>query len=205
VVSLGGWGGYITFGFDHPVKNGEGRDLQILGNAYMMSGSDIYCSSEPGIVLVSRDDNHNGRPDDTWYELRGCLYADPETRHDYSRTYTRAGDTLQNPFHQQPYYPQWLTEDSYTLHGALLPTQTEKINGQVVQRILDYGYVDNRPNTDTPGTSFDLSWAIDANGNPISLPYVDFVRVYTAVDEIHSPIGELSTEITGAVDLGERR
>ena len=205
VVSLGGWGGYITFGFDHPVKNGEGRDLQILGNAYMMSGSDIYGSSEPGIVMVSRDDNHNGRPDDTWYELRGCLYADPETRHDYSRTYTRAGDTLQNPFHQQPYYPQWLTEDNYTLHGALLPTQTEKINGQVVQRILDYGYADNRPNTDTPGTSFDLSWAIDANGNPISLPYVDFVRVYTAVDETHSPIGELSTEITGAIDLGVGR
>ncbi len=201
VVSLGGWGGYITFGFDHPVKNGEGRDLQILGNAYMMSGSDIYGSSEPGIVLVSRDDNHNGRPDDTWYELRGCLYADPETRHDYSRTYTRAGDTLQNPFHQQPYYPQWLTEDNYTLHGALLPTQTEKINGQVVQRILDYGYADNRPNTDTQGTSFDLSWAIDANGNPISLPYVDFVRVYTAVDETHNPIGELSTEITGAIDI----
>ena len=200
-VSLGGWGGYITFGFDHSVENKEGADIQILGNAYYMTGSDIYGSSEPGIVMVSLDENGNGLPDDTWYELKGYLYDDPQTNHHFSKTYTRQGDTLQNPFHQQPYYPQWITADEYTFAGALLPSQTDTISGQIVQRILEYGYADNRPNTDIDGTSFDISWAIDADGKPVNLQKIDFIRVYTAVDEVQNPTGELSTEITGAIDL----
>ena len=201
LVSLGGWGGYITFGFDHPVENLEGRDIQILGNAFYMAGSTEYGSSEPGIVLVSRDDNQNGVPDDTWYELKGCLYDDPTTDHTFTRTYTRTSDTLQNPFHQHPYYPQWLSEDAYMLSGTRLAPQTEEINGQNVQRILDYGYVDNKPNTDIEGTSFDISWAVDTNGNTVSLPTIDFIRVYNASDEVLNTTGELSTEIKGAIDL----
>lgn len=201
MISLGGWGGYVTFGFDHPVQNKEGRDIQILGNAFYMTGSTEYGSSEPGIVLVSRDENQNGKPDDTWYELKGCLYDDPGTQHFVSRTYTLEGDTLQNPFHKHPYYPQWLTADEYTVTGALLPPQSVVISGQNVQRILDYGYVDNKPNKDLDGTSFDISWAVDAYGQPVDLPSVDFIRVYNAVDEILPQTGELSTEVAGAIDL----
>ena len=201
LVCLGGWGGYITFGFDHAVQNKEGKDIQILGNAFLMSGNETYGSSEPGIVLVSRDDNMNGKPDDTWYELKGCLYDDPQTNHLYTRTYTRAGDTIRNPFHKQPYYPQWIEADEMTLIGAKLPSQTEKINNQTVQRILEYGYVDNKPNNDKDGTSFDLSWAVDEDGNPMELTEVDFIRVYTAVDENNPVTGEISTEIQGAIDL----
>ena len=200
-MSHGGWGGHITFGFDHAVYNGEDRDIQILGNAFYMSGSTEYDSSEPGIVLVSRDDNQNGVPDDTWYELKGCLYDDPLTQHSVTKTYTRTGDTLQNPFHQHPYYPQWLTADQYTLTGALLPPQSAVIGTQNVQRILEYGYVDNKPNKDVEGTSFDISWAVDADGNTVSLPTIDFIRVYNASDEVLDMTGELSTEITGAIDL----
>ena len=201
MVSLGGWGGYIVFGFDHPVENKEGRDLQILGNAFLMSGNDAYGSSEPGIVQVSRDENNNGLPDDPWYELKGSEYDNPATNHSFSRTYTRESDTLQNPFHKHPYYPQWLEEDEKTFSGALLPVITENINGQYVQRILEYGYADNRPNSDKEGTSFDISWAVDTDGQSVSLPCIDFVRIYTAVDETYSATGELSTEISGAIDL----
>ena len=198
LVSLGGWGGYITFGFDHAVENNDGRDLQILGNAFYMAGSTEYGSSEPGIVLVSRDDNQNGLPDDPWYELKGCLY-DQQTY--TSHTYTRAGDTAHNEFHDHPYYPQWIEADSLSFTGALLPSQSVVISGQNVQRILDYGYVDNKPNTDKEGTSFDISWAVDTNGQPVTLPSIDFVRVYNAVDETLEITGELSTEISGAIDL----
>lgn len=201
LISLGGWGGYITFGFDHAVQNQEGRDLQILGNAFYMSGSTEYGSSEPGIVLVSHDDNANGLPDDAWYELKGCLYDDPATQHNVTRTYTREGDTVHNEFHNHPYYPQWISANSLTFNGALLPPQSVTISGQNVQRILDYGYVDNKPNTDLDGTSFDLSWAVDAAGQPHALDSIHFVRVYNAVDEVLDVTGELSTEIRGAIDL----
>ena len=201
LVSLGGWGGYITFGFDHAVENKEGMDLRILGNAFTMTGNTEYGSSEPGIVWVSRDENGNGLPDDTWYELKGSLYDDPATNHSYTKTYTRVGDTLQNAFHQHPYYPQWITEDEMSFTGTLLPAQTTTIGGQNVQHILDYGYVDNKPNTDIEGTSFDLSWAVDTEGHAVTLEQVDFIRVYTAVDEVLNMTGELSTEIQGAIDL----
>jgi YVTN family beta-propeller protein len=201
LVSLGGWGGYITFGFDHAVENKEGRDIQILGNAFQMSGNEEYGSSEPGIVLVSRDENGNGLPDDSWYELKGCLYDDPKTMHHQTKTYTREGDTLQNPFHQHPYYPQWIEADAMTFNGTMLPSQTVIVNGQTVQRILEYGYVDNKPNTDIEGTSFDIDWAVDTNGQSVKLPSVDFVRVYTAVQESADQTGEISTEISGAIDL----
>ena len=87
------------------------------------------------------------------------------------------------------------------LSGALLPPQTVTISGQTVQKILDFGYVDNKPNNDIEGTSFDISWAVDANGQAVNLPSVDFIRVYNAVDETFPITGELSTEIKGAIDL----
>ena len=200
-ISLGGWGGYVTFGFDHLVENGPGYDLRILGNAFTMSGNAAYGSSEPGIVLVSRDENKNGLPDDTWYELKGSLYDDPQTKHLVTKTYTREGDTIHNSFHQHPYYPQWIEADELTFSGAQLPSQTEVVNGQTVQRILDFGYVDNKPNKDIEGTSFDLSWAVDEQGKAVELTSIDFVRVYTAVDENNGATGEISTEISGAIDL----
>ena len=201
MICLGGWGGYITFGFDHQVENKEGYDLRILGNAFRMTGNSAYGSSEPGIVLVSRDENKNGLPDDMWYELKGSMYDDPSTLHNVSKTYTRESDTIRNPFHKQPYYPQWIEAESLTFTGARLAPLTEKINGQNVQKILDYGYVDNKPNSDSIGTSFDISWAVDADGQSISLPCIDFVRIYTAVDESFDTTGELSTEVSGAIDL----
>ena len=57
LVSLGGYGGYITFHFDHPVVNVSGEaDFLIRGNAF-------EGNSEPGIVMVSEDVNGNGRKD----------------------------------------------------------------------------------------------------------------------------------------------
>ena len=201
MVSLGGFGGYITFGFDHAVENQPGKDFQILGNAFYMSGSTEYGSSEPGIVLVSQDVNQNGLPDDPWYELKGSEYDSPETQHHYTKTYTRSSDTIRNPFHTQPYYPQWIQADTLTITGSLLTPLTEVINNQTVQRILPFGYADNKPNKDIDGTSFDISWAVDSEGNSVALQTVDFIRVHNAVDETYPQTGELSTEISGAKDL----
>ena len=38
---------------------------------------------------------------------------------------------------------------------------------------------------------------VDDEGNPVELPYCDFIRIQTAVDEVYSMIGELSTEVSG--------
>ena len=81
-VSLGGFGGFIVVGFDHMVKNVDGYDFGIYGNAF--DGS-----SEPGIVWVMQDSNGDGLPNDTWYELRGSETGKAETIQDYAVTYFR--------------------------------------------------------------------------------------------------------------------
>ena len=90
MISLGGYGGYVTFGFDHTVVNRPGEyDFRIWGNAfYELTNPDAKGgSAEPGIVMVSYDTNCNGIPDDPWYELAGSEYRSDATKHGYSITY----------------------------------------------------------------------------------------------------------------------
>ncbi|MDE5928888.1 MAG: cell surface protein [Muribaculaceae bacterium] len=92
MISLGGYGGYVTFGFDHTVINVPGeKDFRIWGNCFyeLLQPDKKGGSSEPGIVMVSYDTNCNGIPDDEWYELAGSEYYSNETRHGYSITYHR--------------------------------------------------------------------------------------------------------------------
>jgi len=49
--------------------------------------------------------------------------------------------------------------------------------------------------------SFDISWAVDVAGNPVELPGVDFIRVFTGVNQYCGWLGETSTELSRAQDL----
>lgn len=81
LVTLGGWGGFVTFGFDHTIVNVPGRcDFRVLGNAFgsTPANSPFGGSSEPGIIMVAFDKNKNGKPDeDEWYEIQGSSNLSP--------------------------------------------------------------------------------------------------------------------------------
>ena len=51
MISLGGYGGYVIVGFDHPVVNSHGYDFEIFGNAFVSDRESHGGSSEPGIVI----------------------------------------------------------------------------------------------------------------------------------------------------------
>ncbi len=89
MISLGAFGGYVVFGFDHPIVNVAGEyDFKVYGNAFGSSGSALNGGScEPGIVSVSYDANGNGLPDDEWYELAGSDYNSKLTTKNYQITY----------------------------------------------------------------------------------------------------------------------
>lgn len=161
-VSLGGFGGYIVVGFDHSIDNSGDYDLGILGNSF--SGS-----SEPGIVWVMQDENGNGLPDDTWYELRGSETGKATTIQNYEVTYYRPAGTMMpvqwednlgnrgeidylKQFHQQEYYyPLWIEEDSYTLSGTCLEPRNYDASGNGsywVNAEYDWGYADNFSSAD---------------------------------------------------------
>lgn len=216
MISLGAWGGYVTFGFDHPLVNVPGeKDLLVYGNAFVKNGEQpegyTLGSSEPGIVYVSRDENENGQPDDTWYEIAGSETA--KANRTYEVTYTNTGKghipwtdnqggkgvVSRNPWHTQAsYFPLWRKDEKTAVYtGTLLPPNVYEDNSAYM---FDYGYVDNWPNSDERAR-INLDWAIDAEGNAANLTHVDFIRVMTGVMVKGSQTGDASTEVCGAEDL----
>lgn len=94
LVSLGAFGGYIVFGFDHTIVNvKDKRDFRILGNAFWAEANPNPDStirggsSEAGVIMVSYDKNKNGLPDDEWYEIEGAGHNMEKTVHNYEITY----------------------------------------------------------------------------------------------------------------------
>lgn len=79
---LGGFGGYVVAGFDHDVPNRGGADFEVYS-----SGID----AEPAVVWVMADDNGDGLPNDTWYELAGSETEDWGTIRRYELTYYKPG------------------------------------------------------------------------------------------------------------------
>lgn len=224
MISLGAYGGYVTFHFDHSVANVKGeKDLYIKGNAFSSSAypDKFGGSSEPGIVMVSQDVNGNGKPDDAWYELSGSADVDSVGKvvYGYEIAYTKAamqdvpwtdnrnknGVVNRNMFHAQEYFPLWLPSP-LKFQGTLLPPNGENLgddaNPYWFQYALRYGYVDNVGNGDIDACSFDIGWAVEpVTRKPVYLDHIDFVRVYCAQNQVCSWLGETSTEVSGAEDL----
>ena len=61
--------------------------------------------------------------------------------------------------------------------------------------------MDNHPNEVEDKSSFKIDWAVDKYGNKVKLPGVDFIRVYTGVNQQCGWLGETSTELSRAEDL----
>jgi len=217
-VSLGGFGGYIVAGFDHSVVNSGGYDISITSHL-----SEEY--TEAGIVWVMQDENGDGLPNDTWYELKGSDTFEETTIHDYSVTYYRPsapGMPVQwtdnkggsgkinymSAYHRQDwYYPLWISEEKYTLRGTLLEAHNYDRSGNGTYWVnppYGWGYVDNYSNDDMLGSKdtnhFKISDAVRFDGTPANLKYIDFVKVQNALNSSSGWLGEISTEVCGIYD-----
>ena len=93
-----------------------------------------------------------------------------------------------------------MADDTLTFKGTRLKDNAVQENGIWVGYCYGWGYADNHPN-DTEGCRLKLDWAVDAQGRPAELKQIDFVRIYTAVNQPVGELGELSTELTGVENL----
>ena len=191
-VSLGGFGGYMVVGFDHSIDNTGNYDFGIKGNSFKGS-------SEPGIVWVMQDENGNGKPDDTWYELKGSETGKETTVRNYAVTYYRPSEPQQpvqwtdsegnsgevdylKQFHTQDYYyPAWITDDSYTLTGTCVEARNYDQSGNGtywVQAEYDWGYADNFSEIDR----------LSNDGNANAAANANFFKISNAIDDKGNPV-----------------
>lgn len=134
-----------------------------------------------------------------------------------------SGYVLVNSFHSQVYYPHSdsfpeINTNQYSLSGTRIEDAVDRANPTYIKSYRKpFGYVDNQlrgsepytlpDNPYTPekensgGDAFDISWAVDASGNYVELNEIHFVKVHNAVLADAGWLGEVSTEVTGAVDV----
>jgi hypothetical protein len=215
-LHLGGFGGYVIAGFDHNVENGDDFDFEV----FSMKGA----WPEPGVVYVMSDTNGDGKPNDTWYELKGNQYKN--SKRNYWVRYYRAEDDASNITWLDSqgnrgalvsglgskYTAGWwwsaTKNDSITLSGTRLPDAFDRdSNGywSVPASRFTKGYAKNVTGTDYNPTlganSFDISDAVDSLGHSVELPNIRFIKVQTGVFQRAGWMNEVSTEVMGARDL----
>ncbi|MFZ5940319.1 MAG: T9SS type A sorting domain-containing protein [Bacteroidota bacterium] len=176
LVSLGAFGGSVIYKFSRPVindaENPYGIDLTIFGNPLTDAEGKVRWA-EPGIVSVMKDENGNGLPDDTWYEIAGSDHYFLGLSKRFTVTYYNpsvpfasdiawiaddgsAGMIRANSFYTQPYYPlaslfEGYGQDSVTFSGSRIRPLVYTGNaGELICRNRAFGYADNMRTAD-PG------------------------------------------------------
>ncbi len=121
----------------------------------------------------------------------------------WSDSEEQSGYIAKNSYNTQCYFPQWVEGEQLSFSGSRLPDNGVDTSGEgsyyVLYKFL-YGYADNATNS-SDDSAIDIGWAVDAQGESVELEGVDFVKVYTGVNQSNGMLGECSTEITGVEDL----
>ena len=142
LVTLGGFGGSITLGFDHPIANHAataanplGLDFIVFGNAFFVGGNPNRRWAEAAVVFVSRDANGNGLADDPWYAIPGSHLPAAAAGAVVTRTWDSNTADGTNPPLQAAWVPPGRA-GVWTTSASLLPAL---FNGPVVSNPLGLG------------------------------------------------------------------
>jgi hypothetical protein len=136
--------------------------------------------AEPGVVWVMQDSNGNGLPDDVWYELKGEYYNDPKAgKRRYAITFfkPRVND-VSNPYgYNIPWRDNeggggaWGGPYPYSVKGASLTVVLSRLDVSRGRGYVDGGF----------SYEFNIADAAQADGSPVDLAFIDFVKVQCAV------------------------
>jgi len=134
-----------------------------------------------------------------------------------------SGFVFVNSIHQHSYYPN-------VDYFPNIDNTSQQYEGIKINGLLDFsdpayirsfhrgfGYADNQPRGSAPydipdnpyteelensgGDAFDISWARNEYGQQVILDQIDFIRISTAINNHGRHLGEISTEISGVIDV----
>ena len=98
----------------------------------------------------------------------------------------------------------WKNTSVPLIKTPLAKAPEDLTNGWPTQasRWYDYGYVCNSDPTDETGSSFDIGWARDKEGNKVNLPGIDFVKIQNAtLQDLGYGYGPACVLFNCAIDL----
>lgn len=164
LVSLGGFGGSITLGFDKTVLdhpgNPFGMDAIVFGNAFWASGDPTRRWAEAGHIEISRDTNGNGLADDAWCLIRGSSFPTPAISVWRTQLWDDDAGTMTPPEYIEDYpdpvfYPG--IGPSYTTGAYELPAEFATVvlvhpQGPGATEETHWGYADVSPTLAKPGS-----------------------------------------------------
>jgi hypothetical protein len=209
--SLGSAGGYEVWTVEHR-------------SSYKIEGNAFSAWHEAGVVWMQEDKNGNGLPDEMWYELRGgddddSAWKGKITRR-YAVTYIKGSeaDAIINQYNQliRPVYwtdakgragripggfpdKYWGVQGNKVTYTTTLLRDTGRIaTGDYAGLVPMAGYVD------ALGDTFYVNKAMRADGTPVTLSAVKFIKVQTSVFHYGGSFGDVSTEIQYADFLGKQ-
>lgn len=173
---------------------------------FELAGSDhFFSTTDPDYAVTYTHPGDNEAAPVPWSDNRGNNGFIPDN-----------GYYIQSFYPLQDSFPG-IDVDQYTLSGTMIASNVEQGETAIKALPRHFGYADNRMRGMAPyeipdnpytaeiensgGDAFDISWAVDASGQYVDLDEIHFVRVQTAVLDSAGWLGEVSTEIAGAVDV----
>jgi hypothetical protein len=204
--SLGSAGGYEVWEVDHQ-------------NQYRIEGNPLTSWREPGIVWIQEDNNGNGLPDEMWYELTGSDETHPTWKNHITRryavTYFKTDDQgKKNEYDQLIKEVYWA--DSRGRAGMIpggFPSPWGVVGNWVTYTCtllrddgkifeVDYNMDELDDYVDCFDPYFFINKAVKADGTPVTLSKVKFIKVQTSMFRYGGMFGDVSTEIREAEFLG---
>ena len=219
--------GYKDPIINHP-DNPYGVDFSILGNAYDGSSEPgivqvMKDENKNGIADDTWYELKGGDYDSSLQAYALTYYNTNDSTVTWSNNQGESGTLLHNGYHTQSYYPSNdlypdYPQDSVTFTGTLLPTKSyeDPDLGYWVNPEFAYGYADNKevkwseklnqpdnPETEETegvgGDAFKLEWAINAQGQRVTIDTVHFIKIYSGVQFENLRLGDISTEIRAII------